>query len=155
MFKVTTLAYCAHCTLSYMLKDKVLTFPNCWPHHLFTLTAGRTASTEEGSSLLSSGLCTFFLCLYSSLEEINTLRQRSQLKGFSPVWVLWWICMPLNWENVLEHWGQLKGFSPVWTHFICLFMLANELKDIEHWEQLKGFSPVWVLKWYFKDNGLA
>ncbi len=46
-------------------------------------------------------------CFPKSPDETNDFWHLEQLKGFSPVWVLSWICKETNCEKALEQWEQL------------------------------------------------
>lgn len=79
-----------------------------------------------------------FLHIYLLSKSSTT---DSQLKGFSPVWILVWMFSVLFRLNLSPQWSQPNGLSPV-CFITCIFKLFSQMS---HW----GWHLMWMWRQFF------
>ena len=79
---------------------------------------------EEGAGRLREEGWRERMCLVRLEDWAKALGQKSQEKGFSPVWVRMWVVRAEESEKAWEQKSQEKGFSPVWVRMCFLRSLG-------------------------------
>lgn len=81
----------------------------------------------------------------------------SQAKGFSPVWMRWWLCNVESSLKARSHSVHTCGLSSLWYNR-CLWYDCWNVKVLPQVSQLYGVSPVWrrlcFLRKYLVVNSL-
>ena len=87
------------------------------------------------------------LCFFKSPASKNVLGHWSQSKIF--LITRYW---KMARENFLKQWSQWKGFSQIWV-LLWISKLKVRENDLEHWSQENVSSSIWVFLWFFKFPG--
>lgn len=85
-------------------------------------------------------------CLFRLNFLVKPFPHLPQMKGFSPVWVLWCMSREHFWMKALAQCMQRYGFSPVCVRW-CVYRWPFCAYLLPHSVHLYGFSPVWLRLW--------